>query len=792
MCVDGVEAGSIVVTTFTEKAARNLEDRLASYLSALQATYPTLSSVDLADLRVGTLHSLCNDIMQEFRYRPYQNVRLLDDTDQALFTYRNADIANCIDVDFWQQFPWLFSVWTGNSGFAPSKWDRVRAAIILFNRIAEDLVVIRRLRAAGGNWARLAGYYEQYRSELIRSYSCDFAHLQVYFIEFLRSPLGARALAGGEYPPILHILVDEYQDTNPIQERIYLALAQNPPHNLTVVGDDDQALYRFRGGTVSCMVNFSTACLTEFSVPPTQLDLARNYRSHPDVVAFFNEYITSFSEMQEPGARAPGKAPVIPSGVISGAYPSVLWIRGNRVTDVATNVAAFVVDHLMADGIITDLSQCLLLFRSTKESPQNSGPFVTALRSRGVAVYNPRSRTFVESEEVQFMLGLLVSLIDPGGHYANSRVRGLRAAVDEWLRVGARLGADSSVPTVETEQYMNQGSVNLAALCAQNPGGSLGLSLLEIAYRMLSREPFRQWRQDSVRNMRLAKVTRLLESYHSIGWDSLTANAAGSGVAEAFLNVFYNQFVGYLISAGVSDEEDEDVIVPMGAIPVMTIHQAKGLEFPVVIAAQVGRSGRVGASQMLEFELAPYRDDLYPRQVMAPTDLAIQDDIRLLYVAYSRAEWALAIAGTQQQLARGVGVPGSDVTAFRRNHRYYPLYDWATGTNCWPDPSACATEHQASLQRDCGRCCLPSVCKAVRCVEGRRICSSGADTAVLRHGHSSGTRSGAWPLSRRAGAIHSRYCSDGCRCPGILPGGGKRPEEQRHPRDQCFVSRAST
>jgi DNA helicase-2/ATP-dependent DNA helicase PcrA len=136
--------------------------------------------------------------------------------------------------------------------------------------------------------------------------------------------------------------------------------------------------------------------------------------------------------------------------------------------------------------------------------------------------------------------------------------------------------------------------------------------------------------------------------------------------------VFYNQFVGYLISAGVSDEEDEDVIVPMGAVPVMTVHQAKGLEFPVVIAAQVGSSSRVGASQMLEVELAPYRDDLYARQGMAPNDLAIQDDIRLLYVAYSRAEWALAIAGTQPQLARGVGVPGRDLTAFRRNHRYYP------------------------------------------------------------------------------------------------------------------------
>src|SRR5207302_2065119 len=105
----------------------------------------------------------------------------------------------------------------------------------------------------------------------------------------------------------------------------------------------------------------------------------------------------------------------------------------------------------------------------------------------------------------------------------------------------------------------------------------------------------------------------------------------------------YNQFVGYIISAGVSDEEDDDVIVPLGAVPLMTIHQAKGLEFPVVIAAQVGGTSTPGASQILEAELTPLRDDLYPRLMGSPSDMALQDDIRLLYVAYSRAEYALAI-----------------------------------------------------------------------------------------------------------------------------------------------------
>lgn len=63
LCVDGVNPRSIILTTFTNKAARNLEDRLATYLVALQETDSSLQGVDLTDIRIGTLHSICNDIL---------------------------------------------------------------------------------------------------------------------------------------------------------------------------------------------------------------------------------------------------------------------------------------------------------------------------------------------------------------------------------------------------------------------------------------------------------------------------------------------------------------------------------------------------------------------------------------------------------------------------------------------------------------------------------------------------------------------------------------------------------
>ena len=67
ICCDGADPSSVMLTTFTEKAAKNLEDRLSDALFYLTQRYSEVSSIDLSGLRVGTLHGLCNSILQEYR-----------------------------------------------------------------------------------------------------------------------------------------------------------------------------------------------------------------------------------------------------------------------------------------------------------------------------------------------------------------------------------------------------------------------------------------------------------------------------------------------------------------------------------------------------------------------------------------------------------------------------------------------------------------------------------------------------------------------------------------------------
>jgi DNA helicase-2/ATP-dependent DNA helicase PcrA len=677
LCVDGVHPASIFLTTFTQKAAKNLEDRLASYLIVLQTADPTLASVDLADLRIGTLHGLCNNLLQEIRYPGYQNVRLLDDVEQHLFAYRYAAIGKCDDLTFWQAFGHAVPRWQPTATYPPNQWQRIKAAILLFNHIIEDNVDLAKMRAVGGHWATLAKYYEQYADELHKRYRCDFAHLQARFLDFLNSPASVRLLDGDgdKRPPLTHILVDEYQDTNPIQERIYLALAKRAPHNLTVVGDDDQALYRFRGGTVAGMVHFDDACLAGWGVSPHPIQLLENYRSHPDIVDFFNDYITSFDLMKQPGVRAPGKLPVKSGSAIRGSYPAVAWISSGKVEELPIRVGDLIQNHLLKDGIIKDLSQCVLLVRSAKDSERNAGPYIREFARRGIPVYNPRSKSFMDSEEVQCLLASLIHIIDLDFWFrtqTNSRTGKLldwAQCVNTWIEALDQIRADATVPTDPIDFYIKESKKKLLEKCRSNSGEFLELSLQEILYRILAHEPFLGWRQDPTRNQRLSKITRLFESYHTFQMDILHAETTGKSLASSFLNRFYVMFLNYLIEAGIDDEEDEDVIIPAGYLPIMTIHQSKGLEFPFVIVGQLGGSPWEGSAQILEGDLAPFRNDLYSRPVRPSKELAMEDDIRLFYVAYSRAEYGLILSAAQSQI-RGkncVSIPGGDFTEFRRN-----------------------------------------------------------------------------------------------------------------------------
>ena len=164
---------SIFVTTFTEKAARNLGDRLATMRSYIIASDSSLAGIDISKLRINTLHGLCNELLQEYRAPNYQNVRLMDDFEQAMFIYEHMEIVkspvDARDVPFWTVFEFLFArnVWQSSWRNCPRKWAMAKALVKIFNRLVEDRIDLAALQIAGGQMQRLADLYEEYNQLLV-------------------------------------------------------------------------------------------------------------------------------------------------------------------------------------------------------------------------------------------------------------------------------------------------------------------------------------------------------------------------------------------------------------------------------------------------------------------------------------------------------------------------------------------------------------------------------------------------------------------------------------------------
>ena len=412
ICCEGVDPGSIILTTFTEKAARSLEDRLSEALLSLSQQYPQISEIDPSSLRIGTLHGLCNKILQEYRYTEYQNLRLLDEMEAALLIHRLVErkVDDATKGAIENQFAYMF----GRNPNQRSRWDWSLVLMTLFNRLIEDQIDLDRLQMAGGAWEALRQAHQIFEQELAGAYSCDFAHLLQHFERFLQTGQGTAFLQGSTEvrPPLTHVLVDEYQDTNPIQESIYSHLCDALPHNITVVGDDDQALYRFRGGTVECMVGFPLLCQTRWKVNPQVVYLSDNHRSDKEIVDWCNNYITSFPQMAAPNVRISQKPPLSSSLGRTGGHPAVGLIRRGTVLACAAEVANLI-RGLQTNGVIHDYSQCVLLLRSAQNSPNYAGPYQDALEAQNIPVYNPRSKDYLEQPEVAQCLGAFIRIIDP-------------------------------------------------------------------------------------------------------------------------------------------------------------------------------------------------------------------------------------------------------------------------------------------------------------------------------------------------------------------------------------------
>ena len=629
-----------LVTTFTNKAALELKDRIEQNLRSVGNKQV---ETDVEQMQIGTLHSLCANLLREYQSRSAlpRGFRILDDSAQFLFVYTNRQALGLDQLvkghphDFFSNVLRMFNLATEELVDPAHLRDWCRrqqeAAEKRATEAAKGNRKIKAQKAADevAAWKEETIVTESYRAycDLLRERGLvDFASLQSHTAQLLNAHPDVVAELRDRYR---EILVDEYQDTDATQERLLQHLAGTGEH-LTVVGDDDQSLYRFRGATVRNILSFVER------YPGTRVvKLTQNFRSRDPIVRH------SLGVIANNPARFPKDL-----FTMRGSGSDVLLVYERSVSDEAAAIAALL-SRLHATGRIRRWSDVAFLLRSVKAYAKD---YLAALQAEGIPAYVIGDATLFERDNVNDLYNLF--------HFLG--------ATKPWGDVHIRcslMGWDEA-----TCAALQTFKGNLTDLEDENALRAIGIEDANDRRRAMELIKLK-------RRVQAKEHTSLLEVFYDLL--AITGHVARSeeaGDIEPLMNVGvmsqviaafdehgdtrnlypFQDYLQLMKEGGI----DPAVVAPDDAVQVMTIHQSKGLEFPVVVVGSV-MDGRLPTMRRRD----PYE---IPHELRASGPLEVDDphlvdERKLFYVAATRAR-ELLIVGTAEVVNKRGGGPSPFLT----------------------------------------------------------------------------------------------------------------------------------
>jgi DNA helicase-2/ATP-dependent DNA helicase PcrA len=623
----GIAPESMFVVTFTDKAARELTTRISNRLAELDIQF------NLNEMYLGTFHSICLRLLEDYREftRLKRSFTLFDQFDQQYFLYQRIK-------DFRELPDAQLVIGDDQTG----RWAQSENLLKWLSKVSEEALDAATLVSAPEPEIRaLATGFAKYQELLREHNSLDFSGIQYEALQLLEKRPEVLAQLRGK---LTHLMVDEYQDTNTIQERILLLLA-GERCNLCVVGDDDQGLYRFRGATIRNILEFPSLfddgqC--------KQVKLTVNYRSHPDIIRFYNEWMKE--QVWDDGTRVFRFAKqIVPSEDEFPDLPAAVRLAASDDKDDTTNwhaeVLAFL-NGLKASGQLADWNQVAFLFRSVKNDKVVA--LARFLEAQGVPVFSPRSNMFFEREEIRLMIGALIFLFPQF-----SKVRAWAGGVT--LPIWDYYDHQCFKPFIdELRKPENKPLLDWARPLAKRHavlGQNTDYSFSGLFYQLLQFPLFSRFLAEDViqgigkgraaRN--LGTFSKLLTKFEYLHYVSVL----NPEFLEKNLRDLFNQFLRFLVDGGIGEYEDEAEYAPKGCVSFLTIHQSKGLEFPVVVC---GSLEAVPRKQYSSLDVLLEEGGYLSKERFEPLDHIKNFDFwRLFYTAFSRAQNLLVLAAQDKQ-----------------------------------------------------------------------------------------------------------------------------------------------
>ena len=650
---NSVSPERIMVVTFTDKAAQELTTRISNRLDQLGVRF------NLNEMYLGTFHSICLRWLQDHREytRLKHNFTIFDEFDQHYFVYQRFSAFEALEG---------ITHLAGNPTTS-STWERSESLVKWINTVSEEALDIQTLLTAPDAAIQALGHCAQlYYTLLEEQNALDFSTIQREALNLLRSYPSVRDALKER---IMYVMVDEYQDTNTIQERVLLELVGMDSPNLCVVGDDDQGIYRFRGATIRNILQFGSA----FTSPHKRVALEINYRSHEGII----EFCTSWMAGQEwiyKGQQFRYPKQLVPRPAEFPAMPSVVRVSAASDTAWQEEVLSFL-QALRIEGQLTDWNQAAFLFRSVKNPKVRA--LAAYLEQHGIPVYSPRANQFFDREEVRLMIGALIFLFP---QFPQARKWKADAHLDIWdyydqqcfAAFAEALRRTEHVELLRWAQKRTKQHLNLVENTDYAFSG-LFFELLRFPLfsRYLDENLLKEGLQQSRAMRNLGLFSQLLNKFEYLHHITVLQDE----YLDLNLRQLFNRFLRFLKDGGINEYEDEAEYAPSGYVSFLTIHQAKGLEFPVVLVNSLSAVPRKQYTELDEMLEQGYL-------VRPPFEPLVQtknyDFRRLYYTAFSRAQNLLVLTASEKE---GQG---------RTPSAYFK--DYYQRLPSWHDPSLRLTE----------------------------------------------------------------------------------------------------
>jgi DNA helicase II / ATP-dependent DNA helicase PcrA len=589
LLAEGVSAREIVAFTFTERAARELKSRIAARLEqALGA-----EAVDqLSGLYVGTIHGYCFQFLQQYVPR-YETFDVLDESQHVAFLCREASYLN------------IKSVVSSNKLFE---------AINLFNKSVQ--VLENELLDPGLMSEPFNSVLESYFASLDKYRLLTFGQQIVRTVAALDEP----EVVAEIHKSLKHLIVDEYQDVNPAQEELIRKLVAGGAH-LTVVGDDDQAIYQWRGSTVRNIISF-----TERYEGVNTFVLDVNRRSLPDIIgtaARFSRTIIDRLEKEMKPSRS--------SDDVHDEEQIVSWVCDTEQEEA--HQIARLIANLNSSGL--PFSDIAILARSRAAYPK----ILEELAALGIPVQPGGRSGLFEQLEARCIGRLMCWLVE----YDWRDLRGPSSPINKDVLVSEFTSTFNlnNRQTLDLETWLDEMKVMV-------PATDRVADLIGEFYQLLDIFNVRTWDLNNPivvnRLGTLARITNLFVDYESVYKrarpdDMVEGEQVGGrdrgewyyrNLATFILNYANGEFDGF--------EGEEDLLID--AVDLTTVHSSKGLEWPAVFIPSLtgNRFPSMYSGRSQEW--------LVPRDMFdAPRyEGGSDDERRLFYVAMTRARDWLSIS----------------------------------------------------------------------------------------------------------------------------------------------------